>query len=465
MNLDVNKKIEGIMQSNALDDLSLKYLPPVSDSPDNYYFISYSHKDYKSVYPDIYALQAEGVNVWYDRAMPAGESWKETAEKYIRPSRCAGVVFYVSENSLLSPAIHEEIAFAKKCGKSCLTINLPMFDGKSRSAKEMLDALIANGADVSEEKYDFITQNFNDDVLYLPYSSSAEHKAEKIRRLKRAPVLNIFCGTLRSTNDIDIDCIKLSDLERSEQSAGLPVVDIDENNGAAHLERIYDCALANCRNLKSVELPSTVWAIDAYAFYECRKLESIDLSHIEELGSFAFANCISLKDVKFKSNSPLECIPSHLFDGCGALTKLTIPDKVTEIQEMAFAFCGMESITIPNGVLRIDDSAFRHCSQLREIVFGDGIVNLDLSCINQCLNLRRIVIGKNTKSVSNWRLLGLAGIDVEIVIHTENETYRVENGKRVINKATNKIEYDRALEQQKLQELEAKINALLKKKK
>lgn len=81
MNSDVKSKINGILKSENLDDLPLKYLSPVSDNPDNYYFISYSHKDYKTVYSDIYALQSEGLNLWYDRAMPAGENWKETAEK------------------------------------------------------------------------------------------------------------------------------------------------------------------------------------------------------------------------------------------------------------------------------------------------------------------------------------------------------------------------------------------------
>lgn len=89
------------------------------------------------------------------------------------------MVFYVSENSLLSPAIHEEMAFAKKCGKSCLTINIPTEGNSVCSAKDMLDEMIKNGADVPKDKYDFLAEYFNSEVLFIDISAQSDYKSEK----------------------------------------------------------------------------------------------------------------------------------------------------------------------------------------------------------------------------------------------------------------------------------------------
>lgn len=376
MQIELNEKLHGIMQSEKLDDLPLKYLPPVSDTPDNYYFISYSHKDYKLVYSDIYALQTEGVNVWYDRAMPAGKSWKETAEKYIRPSRCAGVVFYISENALLSPAIHEEIAFAKKCGKSCLTINIPLSDGKSVSAKEMLDQLISQGKQITTDKYDFICNSFGTDVLYLPYSAEADVKAEKISGLRKPPLLNIskadnmragvaaldeIGATVRASvvavNDSDVAIVQLSDFDAENSRGNKMKVDI-----------IDDCAFANCALLKKVELPAGIREVRDYAFYNCGSLKSVSLPDVKLLGESVFEYCVSLEEVTLSCDKPLFSINPRTFFACKSLKRLSLPESVSYIGDEAFALSGLTEIFISDNIDGISESAFEQCFDLSKIV-------------------------------------------------------------------------------------------------
>ena len=79
--ISTEEKIKRIEQTESLNEVSLECLPPVQT--DKYYFVSYSHKDYKLVYKDIFYLQQNGFSIWYDRGMEAGKNWKETAEKYI----------------------------------------------------------------------------------------------------------------------------------------------------------------------------------------------------------------------------------------------------------------------------------------------------------------------------------------------------------------------------------------------
>ena len=96
----LEEKIALIEQSNSFLDLNKDIMP--SAHKENYYFVSYSHKDYKKVMKDILLLEDQGINIWYDSAMHIGENWEDIAEMYISKFQCKGVIFYLSENSILT---------------------------------------------------------------------------------------------------------------------------------------------------------------------------------------------------------------------------------------------------------------------------------------------------------------------------------------------------------------------------
>lgn len=431
----IDERINRIFKSNKLDELPIKYLPPVSNDPELYYFISYSHKDYKQVYSDIFALQAEGINIWYDRAMPAGESWQDTAEKFIKPSRCAGVIFYISKNSLMSDAIHKEIELAKRYGKSCLTVNLPFDDdyiyngknirGAEMSAAELADVLKSCGEVIKEDKYRFISEAFNSDVLYVRFSASAEFKAEKISNMKKPPLFKFeecYRGVrLTAVNDIEVSSIKASDF----------AVEEDEHGKARVISEIGKCAFANCKSLVSVQLPSTVVKIDKYAFFGCRMLERINIDKIMYLHENAFCGCESLKSVEL--NNKLIDLPDGVFSGCHDLEEIELPSSSEEKGSVALGLCTigkrsfadcckLKKIVIPQSVFNIEESAFENCSELKEIVIPDsvsfvgknafgqcdgleavyigaGLTDLDITVFRSCNNLKSIEVGKDNKSL------------------------------------------------------------------
>ena len=74
-------KINAISKSRSIRNLDLKYYPDVDIS--DYYFISYSHKDYRAVYKDLIAMEDEGLKFWYDRDLPVSKNWKEIANKFM----------------------------------------------------------------------------------------------------------------------------------------------------------------------------------------------------------------------------------------------------------------------------------------------------------------------------------------------------------------------------------------------
>ena len=69
----------GIIETNELSMIPSSYLPDVHSK--DYYFVSYSHLDYKNVYPDIFNLQDEGLNIWYDRGIPGIPGWSEPDQR------------------------------------------------------------------------------------------------------------------------------------------------------------------------------------------------------------------------------------------------------------------------------------------------------------------------------------------------------------------------------------------------
>ena len=81
-------------------------------------------------------------------------------------------------------------------------------------------------------------------------------------------------------------------------------------------------------------------------------------------------------------------ISNNLFNGCSALTSITIPNNVTTIGSYAFSGCSnLTSTIIPNSVTSIDDGAFYLCSGLNSITIGSGVKSIGSTAFASCLVL------------------------------------------------------------------------------
>lgn len=77
-----------------------------------YIFISYAHKDAPLVFPEIKVFHDEGYPIWYDQGLTPGQEWDyEVASALIN---CTLLVVFISENSMNSNNVQDEIKLALK---------------------------------------------------------------------------------------------------------------------------------------------------------------------------------------------------------------------------------------------------------------------------------------------------------------------------------------------------------------
>lgn len=359
----------GVIETNDLSMIPPAYLPPVHSR--DYFFVSYSHRDYRKVYPDIFNLQEAGLNLWYDRGIPAGKDWRDIANKYMGPGVCKGVLFYISEASLLSEAVYNEMEYAKAHKKAFFSLNLPFesdylhngesVKGKSFSAGEMVDILIENGVDIPEERVRFLHECFPSTVIFLPIGLEAKQRAEKI--LSSSIDLPKVCTSYKDNGwytadyatDLSIESLELEDFQAFK----------DKPNALTAIGR---CAFSNCQNLLSAHV--SAHSINDYAFFRCVNLTRFENTPNENSKSVncwngAFMRCTSLKEIDI---GQFAYIGEEAFSTCTALEEAHIEAKL------------------------VGRSAFYRCHALRKVYLGKEVATIGQACFDQCDSLEEFIV-------------------------------------------------------------------------
>jgi hypothetical protein len=146
----------------------------------------------------------------------------------------------------------------------------------------------------------------------------------------------------------------------------------------SNLKKIGNQAFAYCKNLTSINLPSSLEEIDYLAFKNCESLESINLpNNIKKMGASIFSGTnltsivvppyVELDETFYKCKSlesvilseGLETISQRVFYDCKNLKSVKLPNSLKKIGESAFAFCeNLISINLPENLIDIGADAF-----------------------------------------------------------------------------------------------------------
>ncbi len=120
--------------------------------------------------------------------------------------------------------------------------------------------------------------------------------------------------------------------------------------------------------LVSVTVEGAVGKIEAQAFMNCPKLETVTLQGEAEVSNKCFNSCESLRSITFGAGITsigVECVTD-----CPALQTLVIGDDCKKIATKAFRDCtSLESVTLGSGLESIGSYAFAYTTSLKSIKF------------------------------------------------------------------------------------------------
>jgi hypothetical protein len=166
-----------------------------------------------------------------------------------------------------------------------------------------------------------------------------------------------------------------------------------------------------CSSIKIVLLGSGVTNIGHYAFFDCSKLNSIDLSNITSIGYNAFYACVKLPSIDI---SNVTTIGAWAFHHCYGLLSVTIPNGVTSIGDGAFQGC--TSLTTINfnatdctSMGSSSNPVFQFCSSLITLNVGGNVTRTPANAFYNCFNLQHIYVNRVSPpiAVNNSTFVGI----------------------------------------------------------
>ncbi len=131
-------------------------------------------------------------------------------------------------------------------------------------------------------------------------------------------------------------------------------------------------AFYNCKNLELIDIPSSVTSIGAYAFGYCESLRGVVLPDaVKAFPAGVFYNCKSLEYINPSLNTTT--IGDYAFAGCEKLAQFDLGSKLTTVGTYAFYNCKkFTSISLSNSSVKIGDYAFLGCTSLTSISVASG---------------------------------------------------------------------------------------------
>lgn len=181
---------------------------------------------------------------------------------------------------------------------------------------------------------------------------------------------------------------------------------------------IRDSAFEKCTSMISLSIPRCVKSFGAKAAKDCTSLERVTFAgevyqtHLgvvippvenESIGDSAFEGCTALTTVSLPEE--IKTIGSRAFYGCTELDNFKLPASVTAIADYTFANCesmyylydsyGEKTISVKT----VGDYAFFNCRNLRSVKFTDTLISIGKAAFRSCGLLSEVSLEENLKTI------------------------------------------------------------------
>ena len=180
------------------------------------------------------------------------------------------------------------------------------------------------------------------------------------------------------------------------------------------LTKIGYYSFFDCKNLNTVDLPNSLVSIYPYAFGNCVKLTNIKMpSKVIAFNADAFNGCYNIINIIFDENNPhFKSIDGNVYSKDGTTlvkfapgktdSEFTIPNGVATLGNYAFSGCrNLVSVTIPDSVTSIGDYAFHDCANLKSAVIGNSVTKIDNYAFAECIRLTSVTIPDSVTKIGN----------------------------------------------------------------
>ncbi len=173
--------------------------------------------------------------------------------------------------------------------------------------------------------------------------------------------------------------------------------------------KIGAAAFSGCSNLETAVIPNSVTEIGTNAFSSCSKLTGVTIPEkVTTIGNGAFSWCTGLTTISIPKS--VTKIGNYAFKGCAGVESIIVDEDNTVYSasgnclietagKKLLAGCKNSIIPDDGSVTVIEADAFSHSTALTKIVIPDGITDIGAYAFWNCSGLTSVTLGKDVKNI------------------------------------------------------------------
>lgn len=164
-------------------------------------------------------------------------------------------------------------------------------------------------------------------------------------------------------------------------------------------------AFCDCTSLKSAKIPENITWIYSNLFRGCTSLETVEIHEdVYSIDAHAFEGTPFLE--KLIEQDPLVVINGILVDGTTLKGEVVIPDTVETIAPKAFVSSLLDEnteitkVTLPESFTMVDNDAFSNCTALETVILPEGLKYIEWCAFENCKSLKSIELPSGLEDIS-----------------------------------------------------------------